>query len=361
MSKVTLQNIENLQNEPSALGRMNSNFQILQAAIDTLLSRDGTVPNQMVSLLDMNNHRIINLPYPVSDQEPARHGDIQQYVDQAEEFRDETEGFRDETLVFRNETEGFRDETEDLLHSFENQYLGPHASDPTVDENGNVPVEGSIYFNTTNHTWRVFVHLSVMVSTDFVYQGAELVEIHYWEELPVTTLRSLADVAADSITNGQFLVWNAGTQDFIPLTLTAEEVPYEGGVDLSSNNVQDAIEELVARTSLAVYDISFWSSGLMENGEKLFRIVASRAFTLPVAAPSSIAKASDAANAETVLTMSKNGVPFGTITFAASGSTGTFTVAGTTEFNVGDVLDIDAPNPADTSLRNTAITLACRR
>lgn len=359
MPKVTLQNVENLQNEQSAVGRINANFQALQSVIDTLLSRDGATPNQMVALLDMNNRRILNLPPPVSAQEPARHGDIQQYVDQAEAFRDEAEGFRDESEGFRNETEGFRDETETLLHEFENRYLGARATDPLVDENGNIPVEGSIYFNTTVNTWRVFVHLSVLVNQDYVEVGADRVEIHYWMDLPQTTLRSLADVAADVITPGQYLIWDGS--NFIPFSLTADDLPYDGGVDLSADNVQEAIDELIDRTSLAVYDISFYAGGLMENNERVFRLVASRQFNIPVGAPGSVASARIAANAETVISLQKNGVQFGTVTFAASDASGTFSVPGTTVFNPGDVLEIRAPNPADTLLRDTAITLACRR
>lgn len=361
MAKVTLQNVENLQNESSAVGRINANFQALQSVIDTLLSRDGATPNQMVALLDMNNRRILNLPPPVSAQEPARHGDIQQYVDQAQAHAEYAEEQADRAETEADRSEEKADRSEELLHEFQNTYLGAHAEDPLLDENGNVPPEGAIYFNTTVNTWRVFVHLSVQVNNDYVYVGPDLVEIHYWMDIPQTTLRSLADVSADVIANGQFLIWNAGTQDFIPFTLDAEVVPYDGGVDLDADNVQDAIDELIDRTSLAVYDISFWASGLMENNERLFRLVASRQFNIPVGAPGSVAVARVAANAETVISLQKNGVPFGTITFAAAGTTGTFTIAGTTVFNPGDFLDIVAPSTADTLLRDTAITLACRR
>lgn len=359
MPKVTLQNVENLQNEQSAVGRINANFQALQSVIDTLLSRDGATPNQMVALLDMNNRRIINLPPPVSAQEPARHGDIQQYVDQAQAHAEyaEEQADRAENEADRSETQA--DRSEELLHEFQNTYLGAHSDDPLLDENGQVPPEGAIYLNTSVNQWRVFVHLSVLVNQDYVEVGADRVEIHYWMDLPQTTLRSLADVAADVITPGQYLIWDGS--NFIPFSLTADDLPYNGGVDLSADNVQDAIDELIDRTSLAVYDISFYAGGLMENNERVFRLVASRQFNIPVGAPGSVAAARIAANAETVVSLQKNGVQFGTVTFAASGTSGTFSVPGTTVFNPGDVLEIRAPNPADTLLRDTAITLACRR
>lgn len=361
MAKVTLSDVQNLQNESSAVGTLNRNFQAIQSVIETLLSRDGAVPNEMLAILDMNNRRIINLPPPVFAQEPARHGDIQTYVDQARNWALWSEDRADWSEEQADRSEEQADRSEELLHEFQNNYLGALPVDPDVDENGSVPPEGAIYFNTGDNTWRVFVHLSVLVVEDYVWSQAEFVEIHKWEALPVTTLRSMADVAATFIQHGEFLVWNAVNQDFIPLTLLAEHIPYDGGVDLVANNVQDAIDELVAKTSLAVYDISFWASGLMETNERLFRLIASRRFVIPHNLPGSVAAARAAPNADTSISLRKNGVEFGTVFFAQGVSTGVLTSTGVSVFNIGDVLEIVAPEPADTLLRDTAITLACRR
>lgn len=76
MSKITLTDLDSLTNETTALNALNSNFQIIQDAIDNLLSRDGTLPNSMGANLDMNSYRIQNLPEAVSPTEPVRYGDI---------------------------------------------------------------------------------------------------------------------------------------------------------------------------------------------------------------------------------------------------------------------------------------------
>ena len=76
MSKITLSTVSELQAFPSAAANINSNSDILEAAIDNTLSRDGTAPNQMGASLDMNSNRIVNLPVPISSTEPVRVADL---------------------------------------------------------------------------------------------------------------------------------------------------------------------------------------------------------------------------------------------------------------------------------------------
>lgn len=56
--------------------KVNSNSDAIEAALENTLSRDGTAPNYMSADLDMNSHRILNLPTPTTDTEPVRLGDI---------------------------------------------------------------------------------------------------------------------------------------------------------------------------------------------------------------------------------------------------------------------------------------------
>lgn len=76
MSKLTLSDVINLQNENTAVGTINANKNTIVTAFDNTLSRDGTSPNSMGADLDMNSHRILNLPLPVNLSEPARLQDI---------------------------------------------------------------------------------------------------------------------------------------------------------------------------------------------------------------------------------------------------------------------------------------------
>lgn len=71
MSKITLNNVNDLTQTTTAQSTINGNNSVIQTAFDNTLSRDGTVPNQMTSQIDMNSNRIINLPSALSNSEPV--------------------------------------------------------------------------------------------------------------------------------------------------------------------------------------------------------------------------------------------------------------------------------------------------
>ena len=72
MSKLVLTDIANLQNEQSVVATIVANNRLIEAAIETLLSRDGTSPNQMTAEMDMNSKKIINLGAPTLNQDAVR-------------------------------------------------------------------------------------------------------------------------------------------------------------------------------------------------------------------------------------------------------------------------------------------------
>src|SRR5258705_2388232 len=78
MTKITLTDLVNLQNETTAVNAINTNNSVIKLAIDNTLSRDGTSPNTMSAPLDMNSNRILNLPIPVNQSEPLRLADVTQ-------------------------------------------------------------------------------------------------------------------------------------------------------------------------------------------------------------------------------------------------------------------------------------------
>lgn len=71
VDKITLSSVTNLSNTTTSQNTINNNFAAIQTAFDNTLSRDGTQPNTMLSSLDMNGNRILNLPNPINGQEPV--------------------------------------------------------------------------------------------------------------------------------------------------------------------------------------------------------------------------------------------------------------------------------------------------
>jgi hypothetical protein len=63
-------------NDASAVAQEGANNAALTAALEKTLSRDGTGPNSMGADLDMNSHRLLNLPAPRSGLEPLRLMDV---------------------------------------------------------------------------------------------------------------------------------------------------------------------------------------------------------------------------------------------------------------------------------------------
>src|SRR5258706_1648680 len=76
MSKITLNNVASLIDATTAANTINANSAVVQTAMDNTLSRDGTPPNVMGALLDMNSNSIINLPSPTTGSSPVRLTDL---------------------------------------------------------------------------------------------------------------------------------------------------------------------------------------------------------------------------------------------------------------------------------------------
>ena len=68
MAKLTLTDISSGY---QSLSTQNANNDLVEAAVENTLSRDGTGPNTMNAQLDMNSQRLVNLPDAVANQEPV--------------------------------------------------------------------------------------------------------------------------------------------------------------------------------------------------------------------------------------------------------------------------------------------------
>lgn len=80
MSKLSLTDLANLQNENTVVTAVNANNAAIEAAMEKTLSRDGTSPNQMSTNLDMNNYQVINLPAASGSTSPLRLQDFYDFT-----------------------------------------------------------------------------------------------------------------------------------------------------------------------------------------------------------------------------------------------------------------------------------------
>lgn len=83
MAKLTLSDISSFTNDSTAVSLVNNNSNLIEAAMENTLSRDGAIPNFMNSQLDMNSYPIINLPSPILPTEPVRLQDLDDFVSTA--------------------------------------------------------------------------------------------------------------------------------------------------------------------------------------------------------------------------------------------------------------------------------------
>lgn len=348
MAKYNPKTIANLDNPPAVVSQINYNFTELRTLIDTLLSRDGVTPNTMQSILDMNNNRILNLPVPISPTEPARHGDIQQYVDQARAYAEDAEESAEEA-------EDSAEEAAADLAEFQSEYLGAFPEDPVLDKNGNPIKDGAFYYNSTDATIRVHSIRRVVQDLDDVFVSTYEVFVNMWIVLPVVDFVDLSDVDMDGAQSNDYLRWT-GNQ-VIPVTPEAEHILQDNPF-YDATNVQEALDDILIRTSLGIYDVSFWIEGLLGDEERMFSMVAARPFSLSVGAPESRAVARVAGIGSSVIRLMKNSVQFGTITFDPDETEGVFTVAADTDFVPGDIFEMLGPLSADTALRDVSVTMA---
>lgn len=149
-----------------------------------------------------------------------------------------------------------------------------------------------------------------------------------------------------------FTAPSAAYKDHSPLVTG---VTAGAGISVTSANPNSPT--ISVSSTFTPYDICSCVLGKPDAGATVFMALAVRAFNIPSSFTGSQAKASTSATASSVFTVYKNGSSIGTFTFAASGSTATFSGAGGA-VAAGDLLTIVAPGSQDATLANIAFTIS---
>lgn len=135
---------------------------------------------------------------------------------------------------------------------------------------------------------------------------------------------------------------------------------HESSMDRIILVIQDlASLAMVFQTLLAalVYDLNTFYLDAPGNGVLMARWIIVRTLTFPANLTGSKAGSKVTATASTVLTIKKNGVSVGTITFGAGSAVGTFASSGFGAV-AGDVVTVENQAAADATLECVSITLA---
>jgi hypothetical protein len=110
------------------------------------------------------------------------------------------------------------------------------------------------------------------------------------------------------------------------------------------------------------YDIQAFRYVVPAAPEPIFSLMMPRPTGFPAALAGSIASLSTAPAAEQTFTLSQNGSAVATITFAASGTTGTIAAASVITLASGDILELDGPaSGLDTTMRGLRVVLVGSR
>ncbi len=105
------------------------------------------------------------------------------------------------------------------------------------------------------------------------------------------------------------------------------------------------------------YHIIGFLPGALSDAQLLFKMRFSRTVRFSASLVGSQADLETAATAEMVVSLKQNGVAFGTITFSAEDTEGTFASETGASFEAGDVLTIVGPAEADTTAAGISWTL----
>lgn len=109
------------------------------------------------------------------------------------------------------------------------------------------------------------------------------------------------------------------------------------------------------------YDLKFNAGGIISDGEEILASVEVTGFTIPAGFTGSKARCRGAATAEAIFLVQKNGVTFGTITFAIGSLIGVFASAADAVFAADDELSVIGPDPRDLSLSHVFGTIVAMR
>lgn len=196
-----------------------------------------------------------------------------------------------------------------------------------------------------------------LTDADFALTDAQLLGSMY---LRVTGALTAARTITIPARNKPFIVENATTGGY------AINIKTPSGTAITHNTGERKLLygdgttlKIVSEAGLsAPYDVGGSYPGQPANAAVLLRYPLPRSVRFQAGLPNSKGVLGTTPSAAVAFSLRKNGAQFGTMNFAISANTATFTAATDTDFAAGDVLTVLAPSPADSVLADVGFALA---
>lgn len=213
-TKVPTTDLTNLENETTAVAAINANFQAISDALDDTHYRDGTgaaSANALVTDLDMNSNRILNLPAPTTAAEAARHGDLDQYVTDSE--------------TAQTAAEAAQTAAESAQTAAQSAQTGAESAETGA--------------------------LAAQTAAEVAQVAAELAESNA-EAIAAFTLNGLTDVTITAVADNDLLEYDSGTAEWVNVTRAATKTAL--GVPVNIDDLTDVVITSVADEEVLQYD-----------------------------------------------------------------------------------------------------------
>lgn len=230
-------------------------------------------------------------------------------------------------------------------------YMAPNQNDKEVVYNASLDkldkqIAGKIDINATANTT---ITLTDAQNDYFVIKITDTGNLITAPQNVVIPTTKRMHVAWNNTGNGYALTFKTTSGSGIAVGDGEKKLIYCDGVN---------VEFLTGlQTTEYPIDIQWFHSGATTNSQIVYYMPLTRTSVFPAALSGSWATANVAATAQTIFSIKKNGTQFGTCTFAASGTSGTYAAATATSFSPGDILSIHAPATADSTLADIGFNL----
>lgn len=184
-----------------------------------------------------------------------------------------------------------------------------------------------------------------------------------------------ADPTLDAYVKGMFFWFIPTGMNTDPATINIDARGAKPIVN-PDNTALSGGEFQVGRAALLLYDgtsmrimssvgsgltLGVYKPGRPVNGYFFLRYEAEQIVFIPAEFVGSRASATDAATATATFNILHNGVQVGTLEFAASALDGVFDMDDDLALAVGDILEIESPDPQDATLQNVTISIKAYR